>query len=61
MQAKLVYHVKVIQSRDFQFTSDVAWINKDKMLITIDSELYMINLRPNNLKETPNGVRYTYQ
>lgn len=60
-QAKLVYYIKLQSSRDFLVDSEVGWINKRKIVLTVDNNYYMINLSHANLKSTETGLLFGLQ
>lgn len=61
IEAKLVYYIKLQSRRDFVLESEVGWINKNKIVLTLDNDYFMINLSHSNLKATNSGILFGLQ
>ena len=60
-KAKLIYSIGILQKKDLTCTSEVGWISKSNLLITIDNKYFYINLDQIDLISVKNGIMFGYQ
>ena len=41
--------------------SEIGWINKNQLVITLNNDFYLVNMNHTDLRKTKNGVMYGIQ
>ena len=52
MQAKLIYYARIQSRRTIVLNSEVGWINKNKIIVTLNNDCFLLTLNPKSLHET---------
>ena len=58
IRAELCYYISVQSQNEFVVSSEVGWISKSKLILTINNEYYLLNLIHNDLVKAKNQVKY---
>ena len=59
--ANLIYFINIISKRDLMVSSEIGWVSKEKLIVTINNNYYLMNLDLNSMVIAKHGIRYGLQ
>ena len=59
--AELLFFLNISSKNFLQTTSEVGWITKDKLILTLNNDYYLINLKHKDLIKVKNNIIYGKQ
>jgi len=53
--------VSIVQKDEILVSSEIGWITKDKLVLTINDKYHLVNLQHNDLSEAKNHLKFGTQ
>lgn len=57
-KAHLYSFLSISSKQNLQTTSEIGWINKSQLILTLNNDYYLINLRQKDLISVKNKIKY---
>jgi hypothetical protein len=60
-RANLENFLNISLKENITLMSEIGWINRNQLILTLNNEFYLINLKHQDLTKTLNGIMYGIQ
>ena len=57
-RATLFYYLSVLSKKEFFVDSEVGWISDHNLILTLNNQMYMMNLNHTDLTPVGNNIYY---
>ena len=60
-RAKLLYCLSFLNKQPLKSSSEAGWINREKLILTLNNDYFLVSLRHKDLVTVKNGIKYGQQ
>lgn len=61
MKARLIFFIRIMQKKELLVQSEAGWLQKDRLILTMNNSYFMLNLGHKDLYGCSNGINYGIQ
>ena len=60
-KSSLEYFVNISLKKELHNTSEVGWVNQHQLILTLNNDFYLVNLRSKDMVKVRNNIRFGTQ